>query len=113
MRALALHYKLEDDLDDDPDEDDDLDEGGDEEGDEDDEDDEDDDDEEEVETWQVSSDTIPLKYGPSLTSGSELPRLAPNSSSAGVARLGERRRRYANGDDCKTSHRQGLRVHPR
>jgi hypothetical protein len=58
-------YRLEDDVDDDPDEDDDVD-------DDDEDSDEDDDDDEDVETWQVS-----LKYGLCLTSGAELPMLAP------------------------------------
>jgi len=76
-RHLVLHFltnifRVDDDVDDDIDEDDDF-------GDDDDEDDEDEDegDDEETETWQVSPvDPIPLKGGPGLTSGIELPRLA-------------------------------------
>ena len=67
-------FDIEDDPDDDPDEDEDVDE-------EDEDDDEDDEDEDEdTETWQVSEsilrDTIPLKAGSRLTSGTGLPRLA-------------------------------------
>jgi hypothetical protein len=65
-------YVLDDDIDDDPDDDDDVDE--------DDEDsDEEDDEDTDVETWQVSTNTLPLKRGLSLTSGTELPMLTPIS----------------------------------
>ena len=64
-----LRHHFDDDLDDDPDDEDDED-------DEDDLDDEDDEDED-VETWQVSVGTVPLKIRECLTSGAELPRLTP------------------------------------
>jgi hypothetical protein len=72
-RLFTNLFRLDDELDEDVDDDDEF-------GDDDDdssEDDEEDDDEEETETWQVSfAATIPLKGGPGLTSGIELPRLA-------------------------------------
>jgi hypothetical protein len=75
MGTPRARYHVQEEPDDDLDEDDDFEE--DEEGEEDDEEDE------EVETWQVSGlIPFPLKYGLSLTSRNELPRLAPNSSSA-------------------------------
>jgi hypothetical protein len=64
--------RADDDLDDDPDEDDE------EFGEDDDEDDEEEDEEDEdVETWQVSEARPALKDSLCLTSGAELPRLAP------------------------------------
>ena len=64
---MSRRYVLEHPVDD-PDDEDDDDFDEDEDGDEDDE----DDDEEEVETWQVSNWTVPLKAGLSLTSATEL-----------------------------------------
>lgn len=83
--ATALFGAEDDDPDDDPDEDDEPD------GDADDED-EGDEEDEETETWQVSrslqNDTIPLKAGSRLTSGTVLPRLARSfQSSQGWNRL--------------------------
>jgi hypothetical protein len=70
MDPLTLRYNFQDDDDDSDPDDDDFDEDSDE-------DEDDDSDEEEPETWQVLSDTVPLKYGLSLTSGTDVPRLAP------------------------------------
>ena len=75
MSALTLRYRTEDEPDDDDldDEDEDEFQEGEEDGDED-----DDEDEEEEETWQVAAtDAVPLKDSQNLTSGNELPRLAP------------------------------------
>ena len=66
IRHSLVNYVLEDDDEDEDDEDPDSDDDGD---------DEDEDDEDDEDTWQVGA--VPLKVGLSLTSGSEVPRLAP------------------------------------
>ena len=73
---LTTRFVLDDDPDEDPDEDDDF--GDDEEGD-DEEDEEDDDEDPDTETWQVSFSRGAAKGWLRLTSGGELPRLAPIS----------------------------------
>jgi hypothetical protein len=73
-KFFASSFVLQDDPDDDYDEDDDVD------NDDDEDDDEDEDDDDDVETWQVAEDAVALKFSLSLTSGTDLPRLARISS---------------------------------
>ena len=67
---FTLRYNFQDDDDDSDPDDDDFDEDSDE-------DDDDEPDEDEPETWQVLSNAVALKYGLSLTSAPDVPRLTP------------------------------------
>jgi len=79
LSTLAvLRFRVDDDLDDDFDEDEDFDQDDDESDQEDDESEDGDDPDDDVETWQVGAE-MPLKVSLRLTSGIELPRLAPIS----------------------------------